>query len=473
MKNSNKNQNQPKDNHQKKSRTKKLVPTMLTAVAFGLCASAIVGLSVALYYSDSSLRVHEAYQLQMESVYSRAYYDLLDGANTLGVTLRKLGVSSSPKMQQSLLYEVWGAAELAESNLGAFEGADEGFMKAQKFVNQLGDYSRALALRVANGQPLSLEERQKLAKLGKIADEYQSALRQVQSSLDEGKLFVSDEGGVAGEFASAFESFKEPSVEYPEMIYDGPFSDALEARDVVGLVKEEIDEATAQQKLQQYFANHDVGDVQYLGQTEGDIETYNYTFSHDGESAFAQISKRGGMLIAFNVSLNEQNTTSGDKSGERRRANHTCLQAALQTAKECGYEDMCVVWSSAKDGECFVNLAPMQNGVILYPDLVKVKVRESDNVVIGIDAAHYVFNHTLRDLPQIEITKEQARQNLSLDSLTDGRLSLIPMRGTKEVLCYEFECESDGTYFIYIDAVTGEEVNILYVISDDMGERTI
>ena len=40
------------------------------------------------------------------------------------------------------------------------------------------------------------------------------------------------------------------------------------------------------------------------------------------------------------------------------------------------------------------------------------------------------------------------------------------MDETREVLTYEFECESDGTYFVYIDAATGEEVNILYVVND-------
>ncbi len=470
MKNSNNKQNKNNSKpHAKNPRASRVIKTAVLSTVMGLFASAIVGLSVALYYSDSSLKTHEAYQQQMESVYSRAYYDLLDGANSLGVNLRKLGVSSSPKMQQSLLYEVWGASALAESNLATFEGADEGIMKAQKFVNQLGDYSRTLALRVADGKPLSLEERQKLAKLGKIADEYENALRQVQTALDEGRLFVGDDDGVAGEFSSAFEGFKEPSVEYPEMIYDGPFSDALEARDTIGLIGEEIDEIQAENKLKQYFAKRNIDGIEYIGKTEGEIETYNFTFSHDGENAFAQISKKGGMLIAFNVISNSNNTANA----VGMQADVSCQQAALNVAQELGFDNVQVVWSSACEGECFVNLAPMQNGVVLYPDLVKVKVRESDKTVIGFDATHYVFNHKTRDLPEIKVSAEQARGKLSLESLGEGRLSLIPMRGTKEVLCYEFECERDGTYFIYIDAVTGEEVNILYVISDDMGERTI
>ena len=41
------------------------------------------------------------------------------------------------------------------------------------------------------------------------------------------------------------------------------------------------------------------------------------------------------------------------------------------------------------------------------------------------------------------------------------------------MLTYEYECEQGGTYFVYIDALTGDEVNILYVIdSEEQGMRT-
>lgn len=61
---------------------------------------------------------------------------------------------------------------------------------------------------------------------------------------------------------------------------------------------------------------------------------------------------------------------------------------------------------------------------------------------------------------------------MSIPPVGEGRLTLIPLRETQEVLAYEFECHQNGTYYIYIDARTGDECNILYVIDDDMGQRT-
>ncbi len=452
----------------KKSRNPKVIKTAVLGTAFGLCASAIVGLSVALYFADKTVATHESYQRQMDAVYSRAYYDLLDGASDMGINLRKIGVSNSPHMQQSLLYEVWGSANLAENSLAMFESNDEGLLQAQKFVNQLGDYSHTLAKRVANGERLTAEEREKLIKMGDMADVYMKALRNVQSDLDEGRMFVGEGGALEG-FADAFKQFAEPSFEYPEMIYDGPFSDALENRQAA-IVGEEINAQTGLKLVADYLGGIGVKNIEFLGEGYGDIPTFNYSLTVDGMDGFAQISKQGGALVLFNLATAEDNV----QPTVRQDAGPTCQQNALAFASKIGFENMQVVWSSSMDGECYINLAPVENGVILYPDLVKVKVRERDSHVIGLDATHYAFNHRSRKIPAPIVDVEAAAKSLSIPAISQGRLALIPMGGMREVLTYEFECEQNGTYFVYIDALSGDEANILYVIDDDsMGMKTI
>lgn len=440
----------------------------IAGIVLGVFASAIVGLSVALYYSTEEVSTHETYQRQMEAVYSRAYYDLLGGASDLGNNLRKLSVSTTPSMQQSLLYEVWSAAELAENNLCVFEAEDEGVRSAQKFVNQLGDYSHSLALKVADGEKLTADDRITLRKMGELADVYKDAINSVRGSLESKGAFVGKNGAL-DEFASAFKDFVEPSIDYPEMIYDGPFSDALEDRTPVSLQGEEISEEQARMQLLVYLKDRDVAGVEYAGETDGEIKSFNFSFTLDGVPAFAQICKYGGTLITLNTSMGEDVVTSSHVE-----AGKTCQESALAFAEKLGFKDMQVVWSASVHGECIVNLAPMQDGAVLYPDLVKVKIRERDSKVMGVDCTHYAFNHKPRKLPAPAVSLEDAANALAIPAVSKGRLALIPLRGNREVLTYEFECESDGTYFVYIDAMNGKEVNILYVISDDeTGQRTI
>ena len=444
MKNKDKKQ-ETKQVEKKKKPTSKVVKTAVLGTVLGLFSCAIVGLSVALYYAQTSVNTHEAYQRQMDAIYQRAYYDLLDGASDLGINLRKISVSNSKSMQQSLLYEVYNAAELASSNLATFKSNDDGVLKAQKFVNQLGDYSHTLAMGLANGKELSGEDRQRLFKMGEIADVYQKSLESVQKNLDDANLELTDDGALD--------------------VFVQSFSSALENRETKGLVGDEITKEQGAAIVKAKLATLNPADIEFAGEADGDIKTFDYTVRINGESAYVQIARKGGMLISFNARADLQSASVVE-------ASETCQQRALEFAKAAGFADMAVVWSSSSDGECVINLAPMQNGVVLYPDLVKVKVRESDNTVIGFDSTHYAFNHCTRNLDQPTISLEAATKVVSLPSVRDGRLTLIPLRETSEVLAYEFECHQNGTYYIYIDARTGEEVNILYVIEDSLGSRT-
>lgn len=451
------------DKKSKKQRSARVTKTAALGVVLGLMASAIAGLSVALYYSTVSVRTHETYQRQMDAAYFRAYYDLIDGANDLGISLKKLGASSSPTMQQSLLYDVWSAANLAQAGLGMFESDGEGLSKAQKFINQLGDYSHSLALRVADGTPLTEDERAKLVKLADIAQAYLAALEKIKSAVDEGKLFVGD-GGALESIDAAFSEFSEPSFEYPEMIYDGPFSDSLEGRTPVALTGEEISAEEGAKLLATYLSG--ASEVRFEGEGNGDIPTLNYSFEIYGGNGFAQLGRFGGRLISFSATANARQTAT-------TQASEPCQQAALRFAIKLGFENMQTVWSSSADGECVINLAPSQDSAILYPDLVKVKIDERSGRVTGFDATHYALNHRDRALPAPALTEAEAAAKLSLRPTAEGRLALIPLRGTREALTYEFECEQNGTYFVYIDALTGDEANILYVIdSEEQGMRT-
>lgn len=480
--------NNKNENTKQKKRNAKIAKIVAICMVFGVFASAIVGLSVALYYAETSVKTHETYQRQMDAVYRRAYYDLLDGASDLGVNLRKISVSNSASMQQSLLYEVWNTAQLAEDNLGVFSANDDGMMKARQFVNQLGDFSHSLALKLAKGEKLSAEDRLTLQKLGDIADMYSKALERVQQDLDNAELEMTDTNAM-DTFAGAFSDFGEPSFDYPEMIYDGPFSSALEDRQPKGLTGKDITPQIGADLLKKYLP--DARDIEFINESEGSIVTLDYSLKIGKGEGYAQLSKKGGMLIlltlneangsvntAYDTAVHSQDSDRGNAcckyaNVNKGEADVTCQQKALAFAKKCGFEDMQVVWSCSSDGECVVNLAPVENGAVIYPDLVKVKISQNDKTVIGFDSSHYAYNHVQRHIPSPAITEEQARQNLSLTPISDGKLALIPLRETREVLTYEFECENNGTYYIYIDAVTGDEVNILYVISDELGERTI
>ena len=92
-------------------------------------------------------------------------------------------------------------------------------------------------------------------------------------------------------------------------------------------------------------------------------------------------------------------------------------------------------------------------------------------VVCDMDAKLYIDNHTEREVAHPKLRVEQAEQNVSKDIMIEAsRLALIPLSNGKEKLAYEFYgSASDGTYYVYIDALTGHELQIFKVVETEEG----
>lgn len=452
-----------KDNsREKQSRPKRnWVYGICMAIIHALGVGAIVGLSVALHFSQEKLASQVTYQNQMESVYARAYYSLLDGVNDMDTTLAKLTIAKSREKQESLLYDIWCASTLAEEYLATFGNSDEGVRTAVKYINQLGDYSLHLADKLSRGEQLTEKDRATLEKMRPMAGMLKESLQKINGDLNEGKLFMED-NGILKEFSKAFSSFSEPDFNYPQMIYDGPFSDGLETASAKGLEGlEDIDQKKGEKIIGELFDG--VSEIEYIGRFDGRIPTENYSFKINGKTAFVQLSTKGGKVINFSLA----ETKDGDNEISKNAG-----EKAVAFAKQMGYKNMQVVWSATAHGHTYINLAPVEEGIILYPDLVKVKIDNESGEIIGFDSAHHAYNHRKRNLEKPAIAESDARNNLSIKPIAEGRLALIPEGGgQKETLCYEYQCESEGTYFVYIDALTGAETEILYVIDDtDQGQ---
>lgn len=111
--------------------------------------------------------------------------------------------------------------------------------------------------------------------------------------------------------------------------------------------------------------------------------------------------------------------------------------------------------------------------MVIYPDLVKVKVDLTSGTVVGYDATTYFTNHTDRLIGSATVSKDSVAKSVPSDfETTLSRLALVPLEYNREVLCWEFECErGDEVYYFYFNAKTGEEENILKVIKTDDGSK--
>ena len=82
------------------------------------------------------------------------------------------------------------------------------------------------------------------------------------------------------------------------------------------------------------------------------------------------------------------------------------------------------------------------------------------------------MNHSVRKLPDVAITEEEARSILSKRLTVQSHgMAIIPTEGLSETLCHEFMCQGGGDeqVLVYVNVQTGMEEQILIVIKDEMG----
>lgn len=216
--------------------------------------------------------------------------------------------------------------------------------------------------------------------------------------------------------------------------------------------------------LKKYMSDYEDIEVSYEGELGGFIECYSYTFSSGGVYGNAMLSKKGGALVMADVNDTVTNPGYTKEQG---------VELAEQYCEKIGISDMSAVWACVTDSELYVNLCYEQDGIIFYPDMVKVKISLETGKVTGYEAREYIYNHTERDADyNVSVTEEEALAagygEMSVESV---RLAVIPLDAGGEKLTYEVYGTVDGYgFFVYVDAATGKAVRVLQVIDSDEGE---
>ena len=125
-------------------------------------------------------------------------------------------------------------------------------------------------------------------------------------------------------------------------------------------------------------------------------------------------------------------------------------------------------------GAVTINYAYTQEGVTIYPDLIKLKIALDNCQVLGMETSGYLNNHTERNIKTPFVSIEEAKDLLNKNlEITSQGLAIIPTEWKTEIFCYEFKGKINETDFlVYVNAETGEEENVLVIINTPNGILT-
>ena len=438
-----------------KNRTRTFVAVIVVlAIVSGVLTLGYIGSTVAM----------ANYATQLENNYQRSVYELMTDINNIETNLSKAVVSTGATTRQKLFNNIYTECTQANEDLSRLPINHESVNQTTNFINQMGGFSYYAENKLKNGQDLSDDDNKSVQDLHEMSIYIQKILNDFMTKNNGRYSILANTKNVAdnkNSFNEMFSNMQAEGVDYPTLIYDGPFSESQVKKEVKGLSGEEISQEQAQAKLEKIFENKKYTNLEFVGETNGIFKTYNFSFlDEENKEFYVQIAKKGGFLLTISSYI------SSDKDNLELTE---CEKKAEEFATGLGL-DVQAVWSTKVTGVAYINLTPVVDGIIIYPDMIKVKVSCDSGEILGWEAQSYAYNHVERTLSK-EISESTARSKLSssLDIETQ-KLALIPIQYGEETVCYEYKCNlNNSIYYVYINAKTGEEEQILKVISTTNG----
>lgn len=425
----------------------------------------IIALGVFLYRQKSK------YVIQTENQYNLAFYEMVDYVSNVENYLAKSIISSSAENGAKTLMHVWREANLAQAYLSQLPISSNELNNTAKFLNQVSEYSYSLATKCINNEDITDEELNNLQNLYDYSTNLNGILEQLVNDMLLGNISWSEltkdtdialAQQVDNLSSSSFSNLENNFGEYEGLIYDGAYSEHIESTTKKGLTGEEVSEEEAKNIAKNIIGENRIKEIVSNGLIEnGNIVVYDFSVKiNDGDDnnpMSISISKIGGHVVFmnFNREILENKLSQDDANN-----------IGKEFLEHIGFNNMKETYYLNQGNAVTINYAYEQEGVIIYPDLIKVKIALDNGEILGIETTGYLNNHEERSFPTTKISEEEAKEKLNPNlEITSSGLAVIPTEWKTEIFCYEFKGKvNDTDFLVYINAENGKEENILVII---------
>lgn len=410
----------------------------------------------------------------VQDEYNKSMYLAVSYINNVEVDLAKLLVTSTPKMSAVTLADIWKQANLAKECLEQIPVGQNSMANASKYLTQVSDFSYTLMKQNISDIKLTEEEYEKLKHIYEDSSKLSSKMSDIYDDLNAGRIKwdelekIGNEKLPDNDISNSISEVGKTFQNYEGLIYDGAFSDHLLSSEPKFLSQKEISEDDAKKYIEEVILNDEkIEKIEFKGESNAKIELYNFDVTLDSkQKRTISITKNDCKLYLMigDKKVKEQNI-SVDEAKKR----------GMEFLNKLGIDNMIETYYQKTENMIVINYAATQDGVILYPDLIKVKISLDDGKVYGVEAAGYIFNHTTRNNLKPSISQEKAKSilNSSLEIISSD-MALIPTESNSEILTYEFKGKIDNREFlIYINADNAREEKVLLVIDNKNGVLTM
>lgn len=443
---------------------------MLTLVV-GLITIIIV-LMICVYKKEM------AYRQIAENNYNYAFYQLIEYVDNTEKLLAKATISNSSEHATETFSNINKESALAESYLSRLPMQTQELENAQKFLHQIGDYCYTISKKTIKGENLSQEELDNLDNLHDYSVNLKNTLYQLETDLfsntirwgeleDIGSRIFEREDETLTQ--SSFSNIEEDLHQYTGLIYDGAYSEGLETAEKFGLTGDEIDEKKAEEIAKTFIGEDKISEITFKEESQNsNIQCYIFDIKGkaDDVNYSISISKKGGHVVLINCDRNVENDAIKPEDA---------VNIGKEFLQKREYKNMRETYYMKEENVLTVNYAYVQGDVIMYPDLIKLKIALDNGEILGLEASGYLNSHKEnRELKEIKISKEKALElinpKLEIKAID---LAMIPTEWNTEILCWEIKGKTnENDFLVYINVETGLEEDILMIIDTPNGTLT-
>lgn len=431
-------------------------------LSFSLVLVAVLG-----SYALINMNRANSYKALLELSYQQSLNELSESLDSIETSLTKGVYSSSDKMLLEISSDLYSECANAKEALSRLPATQMNLGSTYKFITQASDYSKYIANKVADNKEISEKEHKNLTTLLNYAKRLNSSVEAMVSVCNNGGKITArnvkgsniEIGNMTADFSVAEETFKD----YPTLLYDGPFADAVLNREPL-MIKEskEITEKKAREIAARTLSCN-MSELSTENTEGGKIPCYVFSF---GQRTVG-ITRQGGYVLYV---------LYGGKISRANINEEKAIGLAEKHLQSLGYNNMISTYSMTNDNVCVINFAYHKDNVSYYSDLIKVGISLDDGKLLSLEAEGYLTNHRKRDTAKAKISKSKAQDNINpYLEVISSKSCVIPKDNGTEVQCYEFRCKSSETgeeVLIYINTQTGKEEDIMLLLYTDGGTLT-
>lgn len=430
---------------------------MIRGIIIGVLSVAVVGTA---YWGYQEHQEKNAILINAENNYQRAFHDLAYNVDLLHDKIGNTLAMNSRKSLSPALADVWRLTSEAHTEVGQLPLTLLPFNKTEEFLSNIGDFSYKAAVRDLEKEPLSTKEYNHLQSLYEQSADIQGELRQVQHVvltenlrwMDVELALASGEQQTDNTIIDGFKTVEKKVEGYSESGMD--MNTRRNTQDFSNLKGKDISEEEAVQIAREYIPFAKNADMKVT--KNGDGARYGfYSISVDDgkKEANMDITEKGGypIFLIQNREIQNQKLSLND-----------ALNKAEAFLNEHNFENMTVFESTQYDNTGVFSFVTEQDGVRIYPDMIRMKVALDDGSILSFTANDYLSSNKTREIPQPTMKSKDAKESINPNvKIMEENQAIILNDSGEEVLCYEYVATlNNDTYRIYVNSENGDEERV-------------